>query len=382
MQNSPLYFTKIERVGTVLFGVILVGLLWLPNWWRPTDDVPTAELAALAAEVEDWAADTTIEPTRDTERVSNPTSSPQAATPFDPNAPTRELLAAAGLGNQSIRAWLSYVRKGGQFRKWADVEKFRALSAAERNALRPLLRFPGQPNRLPATDESSSPAVTAVLPAAPFDPHAVTATELQSWGLSQRAARNWTRYTSSGGRFRVAADAGKIYGITEAEVERLLPYIKVPAAEPSANATESSPPKYTPRPVFAGTIDINQATAEEWQQLRGIGPGYSRRITNFRDKLGGFHSVDQVAETYGLPDSTFQAIRPQLTASPVLQLLRINHLSVEELAAHPYVRYREARLIVKYRTEHGPFADFSALGKLYGLQAEQRERMAPYLAFD
>ncbi|NJL77073.1 MAG: helix-hairpin-helix domain-containing protein, partial [Saprospiraceae bacterium] len=37
---------------------------------------------------------------------------------------------------------------------------------------------------------------------------------------------------------------------------------------------------------------------------------YANRIVKFREALGGFASVEQVAETYQLPDSTFQKIKP------------------------------------------------------------------------
>ncbi|MEL7222270.1 MAG: helix-hairpin-helix domain-containing protein, partial [Bacteroidota bacterium] len=129
-------------------------------------------------------------------------------------------------------------------------------------------------------------------------------------------------------------------------------------------------------------IDINQATATQWQELRGIGPAYSERIVNFRDKLGGFVSVAQVAETYGLPDSTFQAIYLQLRPSAIFRSLSINHLGVGELAAHPYLSQNNARAIVRYREEHGSYKNAEDLGKLYSLTEKVKKNIVPYLSFD
>ena len=47
--------------------------------------------------------------------------------------------------------------------------------------------------------------------------------------------------------------------------------------------------------------DFFASTVEDWQKLRGVGPSFSKRIVKFRDRLGGFYSIEQVGETYGLP---------------------------------------------------------------------------------
>lgn len=378
MENNPLYFTKLERIGMLVFAVLLVVILWLPNGWGDRSEATPTDFSELQAQLQTWSTSGAKSVAREQDEPAAPTK--MAAAPFEPNTATREQLTAAGLKAATIRSWLSYTRKGGQFNDWAAIEKFRALSDADKKRLRPLLQFPVRTSTSSSAPIATDISAEATLPTHAFDPHAVTATELQSWGLSEKVARNWVKFTGAGARFRQAQDIEKIYGITPEDVQRLLPYIEIPViAETSTFTTNTSKP---PRPTFTGQIDINQASAEEWQQLKGIGPGYSRRITNFREKLGGFHSIDQIAQTYGLPDSVFQAIRPQLTASPIKNQLKINQMNVDELAAHPYIRYPQARIIVKYREEHGSFADFSALTKIYGLQDEFREKIKPYLSFE
>ena len=41
----------------------------------------------------------------------------------------------------------------------------------------------------------------------------------------------------------------------------------------------------------------------------GIGAKLASRIIHFRGKLGGFYQIEQVGETFGLPDSSFQKIK-------------------------------------------------------------------------
>jgi competence protein ComEA len=73
--------------------------------------------------------------------------------------------------------------------------------------------------------------------------------------------------------------------------------------------------------------------------LPGIGSKLSQRIIAFRNKLGGFYSVEQVGETYRLPDSTFQKIKPKLIlGNNNVKQININAASIDEMKAHPYLR--------------------------------------------
>ncbi|RMF31225.1 MAG: helix-hairpin-helix domain-containing protein, partial [Bacteroidetes bacterium] len=139
----------------------------------------------------------------------------------------------------------------------------------------------------------------------------------------------------------------------------------------------------TPKPEEPLTLDINRSSEEDWQRLRGIGPTYARRIVHFREKLGGFSSIEQVGETYNLPDSVFQKIRPHLQPSPIFRPLPLNRADFETLNAHPYIRYRQARFLVRYREQHGPIPNAAAFRKAaYGVFSESEiERLLPYLDF-
>jgi DNA uptake protein ComE-like DNA-binding protein len=110
------------------------------------------------------------------------------------------------------------------------------------------------------------------------------------------------------------------------------------------------------------TIDINKADSAAWESLKGIGPVLAARIIRFRDKLGGFYTISQIRETYGLPDSTFNKIQPNLRLNAVsLKKLDLNTADEQTLAQHPYIRYKLARLIVLYRSNNGPFSQPSDL---------------------
>ncbi|MEZ4907726.1 MAG: helix-hairpin-helix domain-containing protein [Saprospiraceae bacterium] len=59
-------------------------------------------------------------------------------------------------------------------------------------------------------------------------------------------------------------------------------------------------------------IDINFCDEAELQKLNGIGEVLSARIIKYRNLLGGFVTIDQLKEIYGLSDETYESIKDQI----------------------------------------------------------------------
>lgn len=166
----------------------------------------------------------------------------------------------------------------------------------------------------------------------------------------------------------------------------MIPYIKIAGSEKKEHnysASVISEPaithSYTTK-ENAKPIDINKADSSEWMSLPGIGASYSRRIINFRNRLGGFYTIDQVGETFGLPDSVFQKIKPKLLlAGAEVRKININTATADELKSHPYIRYYIANVIVQYRTQHGKFSSVQDLKKIMAITDAVYNKMYPYL---
>lgn len=220
-----------------------------------------------------------------------------------------------------------------------------------------------------------------------FDPNTASPEELKQLGLRDKTISILSNYRNKGGKFRKPDDLRKIYGLKPAEFERLKPYIVIaaPGEEKSFFSNTTKTNSYTVQAKQdwkrkAVVIDINTSDTTAFQSLYGIGSTLAARIVNFREKLGGFYTIDQVGETYGVPDSTFAKIKPYLKVSETdIRKMNINSASYDQLNAHPYISSKLAFLIMKYRKENGNFSTIDPLKDLVAQTNDSYEKVANYL---
>ncbi len=215
-----------------------------------------------------------------------------------------------------------------------------------------------------------------------FDPNTLPADGWKRLGIRAKTIHTIQNYILKGGKFRRSEDIAKIWGLHEDEISRLLPYVRIAPKDQADYSTEVMRPDKGFSKTNSGktTIDINTADTTALISLPGIGSKLASRIISFREKLGGFYKVEQVAETYGLPDSTFQRIRNRLRLENAeLRRLDINSVSLDELKTHPYIRYNIANAIIQYRNQHGRFTGLADLRNIMIINAELFGKIEPYL---
>jgi hypothetical protein len=130
------------------------------------------------------------------------------------------------------------------------------------------------------------------------------------------------------------------------------------------------------------TLDINYADSAAWVSLKGIGPGFAKRILAYRDRLGGFNGVLQLKEVYGLDSAWVEENKLHLKiGAGVFRTLKINRLAWNELR-HPYLPYAQVKLFLTYRKQHPIISSFEELEHIYGLDLGVWVRLKPYLSFE
>ncbi len=371
------YYTRTERMGIICLCTIAIGLLFLPRFFPLWSSPKQQDFSAFKAELAQLARD------------ESPSIQPETQTAlfsFDPNQASLADLQRLGLGPKVAQTILNYRKKGGQFKKATDFQKIYTVTAADYERLKEYITIPNA-SKPEAAKFSTKQELTDINPPITpfaFNPNTASQAELSALGLSQKVIQTLLNFRNKGGQFYQKEDLQKIYGLSTADYETLAPYIEIPPKSPPTLSTpiaKAGIPTDIPRsfdkvPVI---VDINQAAAADWEQLRGIGPAYARRIISFRDKLGGFINIEQVAETYQLPDSTFQAIRPFLRPSAITAPLAINTAEAKQLQAHPYLNWKQANAIVNYRMQHGYFTQKEDLYKLHALPEAVVDKIIPYL---
>ncbi len=212
-----------------------------------------------------------------------------------------------------------------------------------------------------------------------FNPNTASAEELKKLGFKTFIAERIVKFRNAGGRFKVKSDLYKIYGINAGFVESLLPYIDLPE-QLSVQVENIKAPSTFFKPVVPAAIDLNTVDTIALNRLRGIGNKLSQRIVNFREKLGGFYSLEQLNEVYGLNLEIVESIKPRFNNQlKPFRLININTITAEELGQHPYVKKRLAQIIVNYRTQHGAFKSIDELLNVKVLDEKTFEKLKNYL---
>ena len=308
---------------------------------------------------------------------------------FNPNELTQEMAMRLGLSRKVGNNIANYLKKGGQFRKTTDFKKIYGLSEADYERLKPYIVLPknnfNKKEEKPYRKRKTNDMVAELFE---FDPNTISVEDAQRLGLSSSLAKRLEKYRQKGGEFRKAADFKKLYGLKTADYERLEPYIRIEKTTASRNETEKM--WATKKPNYKKEwenvkININEADAEEWKKLKGIGDSFSSRIVKYRADLGGFLSKEQLKEVYGLDADLYAKIAPHLLpveAGTVQAKLNINAATAEMLWKHPYITPSIAKGIVQYRKQHGKFKEMEELKKLYLIDDELYVKIMPYFRID
>lgn len=216
-----------------------------------------------------------------------------------------------------------------------------------------------------------------------FDPNTLSVDGWKKLGVREKTANTIQNYTSKGGRFNKPEDIGKIWGLHDDEVERLMPYVRIeakPVNDFSSPKTFTENKPYEKLKYTIANVDINNGDTTAFIALPGIGSKLANRIIAFREKLGGFYNIEQVAETFALPDSTYKKIKDKLVITNTnVKKLNINTATVDELKQHPYLRYNIANAIIQYRTQHGNFSAVADIKKIMIITDDIFNKTAPYL---
>ncbi len=215
-----------------------------------------------------------------------------------------------------------------------------------------------------------------------FDPNAISKDSLLLLGIYSNIAERMVKYRSAGGKFSKPEDLLKIYGFNEKLYAKLGPFVVIHSIklnEKSIKESNSEAKFNTPKSI----VNINTADTTELKSLKGIGSKLAGRIVKFRNSAGGFYSIDQLTDVYGVKPELVTELKDKIQIDDNYKKININTATAEELKNHPYIyKWNIANAIVNYRSKHGNYKQATDLMKTDLVSEELCRKIAPYLIFE
>ena len=259
----------------------------------------------------------------------------------------------------------------------AEYEAFIAtIQEEEKNTEKPYYRYPHEPQT----------AIERVS----FNPNTADSITFRSLGLPGWMARNILHYRAKGGKFRKAEDFKKVYGLTAEQYQALLPYIYIAPEDtarqiarlytPSATIDSIASPQAALYKYPEGTVvDLNRADTTELKKIPGIGSGIARLIAGYRQRLGGFYSIEQLQDIH----VDYHPLQAWLHIdSRDIHPLNLNRAGIEKLRNHPYINFYQAKAFVEYRKKKGTLRNLKPFALYEEFSATDLERISHYVCFE
>ncbi|MFT5969703.1 MAG: competence protein ComEA [Flavobacteriales bacterium] len=212
-----------------------------------------------------------------------------------------------------------------------------------------------------------------------FDPNAASKEQLIALGTSDKVAQTIVNYRNKGGRFYSNKDLERVYGISKKLVDSWTNHLIYPLKSPS-NRSKPKVKKDESVTKVIVPVSLNNSDTAQLKQVPGIGSYFAKQIVSYRLELGGFREVEQLLEIYLVDSSKLEQWLPHLILDIFsVRFLNINKSTIQQLSKHPYLSYKIASAIVKFREQHGEYQNINALKKLHLIDEAIFRKIAPYL---
>jgi competence protein ComEA len=249
--------------------------------------------------------------------------------------------------------------------------------------------FPPRPldikiTTIPATDEpvtsfasyKNDEKETSLLS---FDPNTATDEQLLGLGFTEFNVKTIRKYVTKGGTFRKPDDLKKIFGIKPKLFLKVQPFIHISSQKKNIPGDST----YQHKKKTNKIVELNMADSGELVALYRIGPGLAHRIIEYRDKLGGFVSIEQLKEIWGFDEDILYDLQGKISVdASKAKIYNVNTVTAEELKTHPYFKYKLSNAIVNYRMQHGNYSKLENLKKIVIINDSVYKKIITYLKTD
>ncbi len=212
-------------------------------------------------------------------------------------------------------------------------------------------------------------------PKSKFDPNEYKISDWKALGLSEKQAEIVVKLSKRG--FESNMDLERIFVIPK-EVYDLFKdstFYPLPKSPFTYQSNKESPDR---KKV---SVNLNGGNSQDFERIPGVGPYFSKKIIDYRERLGGFINKEQLLEIWKIDMVKYQEIEEFVYfAGEPVEKISINRATAADLSKHPYINWQLANSIVKMRDQHGQYTELTGLRKSKLIDEVTYQKILPYLS--
>ncbi|KAB1156578.1 ComEA family DNA-binding protein [Flavobacterium luteum] len=218
----------------------------------------------------------------------------------------------------------------------------------------------------------------------PFNPNFITDFKGYKLGMSTQEIDRLLEFRKSNKYVNSAKEFQAVTKVSDSLLNSISPFFKFPDWVINKKEFKSFSKQKFDKKEKIVVLDINQATKEDLKKVYGIGDGLSDRILKEKEKLGGFVTMDQMKDVWGLSPEVVLKLNEyfKIKIMPNIKKININSASIKELMQFSYFsKYQLAKSIVTYRSMNGEIKNTEDLTKIKDFPVEKVNTIVLYLEF-
>ena len=215
------------------------------------------------------------------------------------------------------------------------------------------------------------------IPVSKFNPNAYLVSDWKKLGLSRKQAISIVNFSKRG--LRSNEDLKKIYVLPN-ELYELIKDSTIYPSLVKRNPTTKIDEKIDieKKPIL---IELNTATKEDLQNVKGIGPYFAKKIIEYKNNLGGYLFKEQLLELWKMDAEKFLRIESSVFVdSTKIKKISLNNISVDSLKKHPYLNWNQSNSIIKIRNQKGSYKNIHDIKESVLITNECFEKIKAYLS--
>ena len=218
----------------------------------------------------------------------------------------------------------------------------------------------------------------------PFNPNFLTDFKGYTLGMSTEEIDRLLAFRKENKWINSVEDFKKVTKVSDSLLNKISPYFKFPDWVTNPKSKNKYVKKRFKEKKFTQKIDLNLATQDQLEAVNGIGKAFSKRIIDYRNKLGGFTNDIQLYQVYGLDFQVANSILKEFTVKTPKKIIKmaLNSISASDIATVPSISFDIAKRIWEYRILNEGIKSFSELENIEGLTKRKLQGIQLYLKLE